>query len=69
MTTDKKLFKKNRIGEKIDEVNEIMDSLVEINGTIDYVTDTLVLCGGEVVDRKNFTIMSLPSTKEVLRDI
>ena len=69
MKNNKKLFKKNEISKEIAEVNKIMDSIKGTNKTIDYITDTLILCNGEVIDKKTFSIMSLPSTKEVLRNL
>ena len=69
MKINKKLFKKDKISKEIDNVNKIMRSIKETNKTIDYVTDTLVLSGGEVIDKKNFSIMSLPSTKKVLSEL
>lgn len=69
MKISKKLFKKNHISKEIDEINRTMDSISGTNKTIDYINDTMAISGGEIVDRKNFSIMSLPSTREVLRDI
>ena len=69
MKIDKKVFKKSQISKEIDKVNKIMDSIEKTNKTIDHINDTLILCNGEIIDKKNFSIMSLPSTKEILRDL
>ena len=69
MKINKKVLEKGKISKEIDEVNKIMDDIKESNKTIDYVTATLSLSNGEIIDKKNFSIMSLPSTKDIFRDI
>jgi len=66
---DEKVFKKNKIVKKIDNINKLVDSIEKTNETIKEINNTLIICNGEIVDRKNFSIMSLPSTREVLRDL
>ena len=69
MSVDKKIFKKSQIDKKIDRINKLMDTIEKTNKKIDYITETLILCNGEVIDKKSFSIMSLPSTKEILNDL
>ena len=69
MKIDKKLFKKGKIEKDIDKISKIMKDIDNTNKTIDYINESIILSNGEIVDKKNFSIMSLPSTKEVLKDI
>jgi len=46
-----------------------MDSIQNIEETIQIVNDTLILCEGELIDKSTFSIMSLPSTKDILDDL
>lgn len=69
MKLDKKLFEKNETSKTINKINKIMDSIKEVEDTMQIVSETLVICGGEVIDKKTFSIMSLPSTEEVFEDL
>ncbi len=54
---------------EIDEVNALMGAISATNESIDKVTDTIVLCKGEIVDLENLSVMSLPTTKEFYRNM
>lgn len=69
MRIDKKLFIKGKLNKEIDKINKTLDKIKESNRTIDYVNETMALSNGEIIDRKNFSIMSLPRTKDILREI
>ena len=69
MKINKKVFEKGKITKEIDKVNKIMDEVKEYNATIDQVNETLILVNNEVIDKKNFSIMTLPSTKDVFRNL
>ena len=69
MKKDKNVFNKNTTNKKIDKINKLINDIDETNKTIDHINKTLILCNGEVVDKKNFSIMSLPTTKEIMKDL
>jgi len=62
-------IKKTKISKEVEKINKVIDPINEDNDTIDYVNETLIISGGELIDKKNFSIMSLPSIKELLKDI
>ena len=64
-----KIWKKGRIGKDIEEVNRIMDEIKKTNEELEYVSETIFISNGEIVDKKNSAIMTLPSEKEVLRNM
>ena len=53
----------------IDEINAIMDSIRDVEDIINIVSDTFIVCGGEIIDTSTFSIMSLPSTQDILDDL
>ncbi len=66
---DNRIVKKSNHTKTINKINKLMDSIQNIEETIQIVNDTLILCEGELIDKSTFSIMSLPSTKDILDDL
>lgn len=62
-------IKKSNVIKEVDQINKLVKSVNDDNKIIDYVNNTLIMSGGEVIDKKNFSIMSLPSTKDILKNL
>lgn len=57
------------IPQELLDINTVISEVQEVASSISAVNDSIIVCNDEMVDKINFSIITLPKAKDIFKEL